>query len=208
MQAVGFLTDKDDILNLPVKILANMQVVSIKDVAEVEEGKSARTGAATYNGRECVLGTIMMMTGENSRTVSERAAEQIAIISKDLPSDVEIIPLYNRSDLVGATINTVWHNVATGAALVIVILFLLVGNLRAAFITAITIPLTLLITVIGMRFFHISGNLMSLGALDFGIIIDGVVIVVDYSMRKIKEKLQDKKVLTPSEIEPNISGVT
>lgn len=208
VQAVGFLTTKEDILNLPVKTLSNMRVISIKDVAEVEEGKAARTGAATYNGRECVLGTIMMMTGENSRTVSERAAEQIAIISKDLPSDVEIIPLYNRSDLVGATINTVWHNVATGAALVIIILFLLVGNLRAAFITAITIPLSLLITVIGMRFFHISGNLMSLGALDFGIIIDGVVIVVDYSMRKIKEKLQDKKYLSPSEIDTIVINAT
>lgn len=201
VQAVGFLNNKDDILNLPVKILPNMTVISIKDIAKVEEGKAARTGAATYNGRESVLGTIMMMTGENSRAVAELAHEQIQIISKDLPDTVEIIPLYNRSDLVNATINTVWHNVATGAALVIIILFLLVGNLRAAFITAFTIPLTLLITVIGMRYFHISGNLMSLGALDFGIIIDGVVIVVDHCMRKIKEKIKDKGKLSPSEID-------
>lgn len=193
VQAVGFLSNAEEILNLPIKNLPNMQVVSIKDVAEVSEGKETRSGAATYNGRESVLGTIMMMTGENSRTVAERADAQILEISKHLPETVEIIPLYSRSDLVNATIGTVWHNITTGALLVIIVLFLLIGNVRAAFITALAIPLSLLITVISMKSLGISGNLMSLGALDFGIIIDGVVIVVDHCMRKIKERVKDGK---------------
>ena len=201
IQAVGFLTSKDDILNLPIKNLPNMQVVSIKDVAQVIEGRETRNGTATYNGREVVLGTVMMMTGENSRTVAEAAQNRILEIAKDLPSNMEIISLYSRSDLVDATISTVWHNILTGSLLVMAVLFLLIGNMRAAFITALTIPLSLLITVISMRHLGISGNLMSLGALDFGIIIDGVVIVVDHCLRKLKEKTTGIKNLTQSEID-------
>jgi cobalt-zinc-cadmium resistance protein CzcA len=202
VQAVGFLENTEDILNLPVKIMPDLRVINIRDIAEVIEGKEARTGAATYNGRESVLGTVMMMTGENSRAVAQRTEQKIKEISKDLPEGVEIIPVYSRSDLVSATINTVWHNILTGACLVIIILFLLVGNIRAAFITALSIPLALLVTVISMRLFNISGNLMSLGALDFGIIIDGVVIVVDHCMRRLKEQAgNNDKVLTAAEID-------
>lgn len=202
VQAVGFLKDKNEILNLPIKTMNSFDTVTIKNVATVKEGRESRTGAATYNGREAVLGTVMMMTHENSRTVAETVRERITEISKDLPSDMEIITVYSRSDLVSATINTVWHNVLTGACLVIIILFLLVGNMRAAFITALAIPISLLITVICMKIFNISGNLMSLGALDFGIIIDGVVIVVDHCMRKIKEKIgNSKRELSQEEID-------
>ncbi|MDR2337571.1 MAG: CusA/CzcA family heavy metal efflux RND transporter [Deltaproteobacteria bacterium] len=209
VQAVGFLKDKNDILDLPIKTLPNFQTISVRDVAEVQEGKENRSGAATYNGREAVLGTAMMMTGANSRTVALRIEERIEEIAKTLPAAMEIIPLYSRSDLVNATINTVWHNILTGACLVIVILFLLVGNLRAAFITALAIPLALLITIISMQALNISGNLMSLGALDFGIIIDGVVIVVDHCLRKIKEKIGETKlVLTQAEIDSFVLDAT
>lgn len=202
VQAVGFLSDKNDILELPVKTMSNLQIINIKDVANVIEGKESRNGAATYNGQEAVLGTVMMMTGENSRAVAERVQEKINEIAETVPKNMEIIPLYSRSDLVNATISTVWHNIITGACLVIIVLFLLIGNIRAAFITALAIPLSLLITVICMKQLNISGNLMSLGALDFGIIIDGVVIVVDHCMRKLKEKLGNVKTeVTQTEID-------
>jgi cobalt-zinc-cadmium resistance protein CzcA len=168
--------------------MPNFDVVKIGDVADVSDGKELRHGAATHNGREAVVGTIMMMTGENSRKVAELAEKRVAEISRDLPAGVEIIPVYSRRDLVNATIETVWRNIISGSILVIIMLFLLVGNLRAAFITALTIPLALVITIIGMKTLNISGNLMSLGALDFGIIIDGVVIVVDHCMRKLAGK--------------------
>lgn len=209
IQGIGFLKNKEDILNLPIKTLPNMQIISIKDVAEVVEGKESRTGVATYNSKETVLGTVMMMTGENSRTVSKRIEERIEEVKKDLPDNVELTVVYSRSDLVDATISTVWHNIIVGASLVIIILFLLVGNIRAAFITAIAIPLSLLITFIFMRVFNISGNLMSLGALDFGIIIDGVVIVVDHSLRKIKEKINDNgEPLSPEEVDEVVISAT
>ncbi len=191
VQAIGFLKTPEDVLSLPIKKMANFDVVKIGDVADVVEGKEFRYGSATYNGREAVVGTILMMTGENSRIVAELAEKRIAEISRDLPSNIKIIPVYSRSDLVNATIDTVWKNITFGCILVIVILFLLIGNVRAALITAFTIPLALIITIIGMRSFGISGNLMSLGALDFGIIIDAVVIVVDHCMRKLAGKNGD-----------------
>ena len=188
VQGIGFLKTPDDILALPVKTMPNFDVIKIGDIASVEEGKEIRHGAATYNGREAVIGTVMMMTGENSRKVAAAAEARLAEISKDLPGGVKIIPVYSRSDLVNATIGTVWHNIISGSILVIIMLLLLVGNLRAAFITSLAIPLALMITIIGMKMLDISGNLMSLGALDFGIIIDGVVIVVDNCMRKLSSK--------------------
>jgi cobalt-zinc-cadmium resistance protein CzcA len=201
VQAVGFLKNTGDILNLPIKNLPNLQIITLGDVAKVMEGRENRNGAATYNGREAVLGTIMMMTGENSRAVAERADAKIAEIAKTLPDNMQITPLYSRSDLVNATTSTVWHNIISGSILVIITLLLLVGNLRAAFITALTIPLALFFTIISMKTLGISGNLMSLGALDFGIIIDGVVIVVDHCMRKIKEKIGNRKSLSTAEMD-------
>ncbi|MDR2860989.1 MAG: efflux RND transporter permease subunit, partial [Syntrophobacterales bacterium] len=201
VQAVGFLRSENDILNIPIKSLQNLQIISIKDVARVMAGKEIRHGEATYNGRPALLGTVMMMTGENSRAVAERTDAKIKEIAGDLPDSMEIIPLYSRSDLVNATIKTVWQNVTMGAFLVIIALFLLVGNIRAAFITALTIPLALLMTIIGMKHLGISGNLMSLGALDLGLIIDGVVIVVDHCMRKIKAKLGSRKSIPAEEMD-------
>lgn len=188
IQASGLFESLDDIRNVPVKILGNLKVVSISDIAKVRFGKELRTGAALYNGREVVIGTVLMLLGENSREVSLRVAEQIEKIKMGLPEGFHIKTLYNRSDLVNETLNTVKHNLFTGAALVIVILFLLVGNIRAALITAIVIPVALLITFILMRKYGISGNLVSLGALDFGIIVDGAVIVLDNCVRHLKDK--------------------
>lgn len=189
--------------------MGNLQIISISDIAKVNYGKELRTGAALYNGREAVVGTTLMLLGENSREVSLRVAEQIEKIKKGLPKGYRIETLYNRSDLVNATLDTVKHNLLTGAALVIIILFLLVGNLKAALITAIIIPISLLMTFILMRYYGVSGNLVSLGALDFGIIVDGAVIVLDSCVRHIQEKtklLQRK--LTSLEIKDTIHKAT
>ena len=188
VQGVGLLQSITDIKAVPIKSLETFRTVRIGDVAQVELARELRTGAAIVNGQEEVLGTTLMLLGENSRTVSLRVDERMKEIRKALPPGYKIRTLYNRSDLVNATIGTVEHNLLTGAGLVVVILLLLVGNVRAALITALTIPLSLLITFVGMKHFGISGNLMSLGALDFGIIVDGAVIVIDNCVRVLHER--------------------
>lgn len=199
VQASGLFENLEDIRVVPIKTLGNLQIISIGDIAKVGIGKELRTGAALYDGKEAVIGTALMLLGENSREVSLRVAEQIEKIKEGLPKGFHIKTLYNRSELVNATLDTVKHNLITGAALVIVILFLLVGNLRAALITAIVIPISLLITFILMRKYGISGNLVSLGALDFGIIIDGAVIVLDNCVRHIHDKTKElgRKLSSP-----------
>ncbi|PKP82716.1 MAG: CusA/CzcA family heavy metal efflux RND transporter [Alphaproteobacteria bacterium HGW-Alphaproteobacteria-18] len=164
-------------------------IVSVRlgDVAEVREGEELRTGAATQNGEEIVLGTAFMLVGENSRTVSVAVDEKVDAIRPGLPDGVAISPVYNRTNLVDATIATVEKNLAEGALLVIVILFLLLGNIRAALLTAAVIPLAMLMTVTGMVSNKVSGNLMSLGALDFGLIVDGAVIIVENCLRRFGE---------------------
>ena len=138
-----------------------------------------RTGAATQNGEEVVLGTVIMLMGENSRAVSRAAAAKVEEIQKSLPKGIRIQPVYDRTSLVDRTIATVRTSLIEGALLVIAVLFLLLGNLRAALITAAVIPLAMLMTVTGMVRGGVSGNLMSLGALDFGLIVDGAVIIVE-----------------------------
>ncbi|MBO9665377.1 MAG: efflux RND transporter permease subunit, partial [Bdellovibrio sp.] len=202
VQGIGLFKNAKDIEKVPVKQLDSFRVIRIGDIAKVSLGKELRTGAATHNGRETVLGTVMMLLGENSRTVATRVKDKVDEIQKTLPADVELSTVYNRSDLVDATLGTVEHNLMLGATLVIVILFLLIGNIRAAVITAVTIPLSLLATFLVMKPLGISGNLMSLGALDFGIIVDGTVILIDNCVRYIHE--QSKKAgrkLTPEEVQ-------
>jgi heavy metal efflux system protein len=160
----------------------------IGDVADVEEGKELRTGAATRNGEEAVLGTACMLIGENSRAVADRIDEKIKQINQTLPSGVVVTTVYDRSNLVDATIETVRQNLFEGAALVVVVLFALFGNLRAALIVAMIIPLSMLFTITGMVQTNISGNLMSLGALDFGIIVDGAVIIVENCVRCLADE--------------------
>ena len=209
VQGNGLFTTLEDIKDVPIRMLENSQIISLGDIAEVKLGKELRTGAALFNSQEVVLGTALMLLGENSRTVSLRVADQIEEIKKGLPSGYKIETVYNRSDLVNATLSTVEHNLVLGAFLVIVILFLLVGNIRAAFITAVVIPLSLLFTFILMRKFGISGNLVSLGALDFGIIVDGAVIVLDNCVRHIHDRTQSaKRELTSRELNDAIHDAT
>ena len=172
----------------------------IRDVADVFLGKELRNGAATKNGTEVVLGTVFMLIGENSRTVSGRVHEKMAEINKTLPEGIVARTVYNRTDLVNATIETVKTNLFEGAVLVVVILFLLLGNIRAALITALVIPLSMLFTITGMVGAKISGNLMSLGALDFGLIVDGAVIIVENCIRRLgEEQHRLKRLLTRPE---------
>lgn len=159
--------------------------VRIKDVANVYLGKELRTGAATYNGEETVLGTAMMLIGENSRVVAKAMADKLIEVQKSLPAGVIVEPVYDRTNLVDKTIATVQKNLFEGAVLVIVILLLLLGNITGALITAMVIPLSMLFAITGMVGNRVSGNLMSLGAIDFGLIVDGAVIVVENCLRQL-----------------------
>ncbi|MCZ8294476.1 MAG: CusA/CzcA family heavy metal efflux RND transporter [Hylemonella sp.] len=159
--------------------------VRVRDVAVVEIGRELRTGAATDNGREVVLGTVFMLIGENSRKVSQAADKKMVEINRNLPDGVHAVTVYNRTILVDKAINTVKKNLLEGAILVIAILFLFLGNMRAAILTAMVIPLSMLFTFTGMVQQKVSANLMSLGALDFGIIIDGAVVIVENCVRRL-----------------------
>lgn len=161
--------------------------IRIGDVSNVIMGEELRTGAATENGREVVLGTVFMLAGENSRVVARAAAARLEQAAKALPGGVRAVPIYDRTELVERAIWTVEKNLLEGALLVIVVLFLLLGNVRAALITAAVIPITMLMTVTGMVRTGVSGNLMSLGALDFGLIVDGAVIIVENCLRRFGE---------------------
>ena len=165
--------------------------VRIRDVADVLIGHELRTGAATQDGKEVVLGTVFMLIGENSRTVSNAVAERLKNVNASLPEGIVVQPVYNRTALVDRTIETVTKNLVEGALLVIVILFILLGNIRAALITASVIPLVMLMTITGMVQNRVSGNLMSLGALDFGLIVDGAVIIIENCIRRLSEKQKD-----------------
>ena len=162
--------------------------IRVRDVATLTSGAELRLGAASLNGHECVLGTAMMLIGANSRTVSAAVDGKMSAVNRSLPPDIRASAVYNRTKLVDATIHTVTHNLAEGAILVIVILFLLLGNFRAALICALAIPLSMLATATGMVQSHVSGNLMSLGAIDFGIIVDGSVIIVENCLRMLAER--------------------
>jgi len=159
--------------------------VRIKDLAVVKYGKELRTGSATFDGEETVLGTAFMLLGENSRTVSKAVAKKLNEINDFLPPGINAVPLYDRTTLVDKTIATVRTNLFEGAVLVIAVLFALLGNIRAAFIVALVIPLSMLFAITGMAMNRVSGNLMSLGAIDFGIIVDGAVIVVENALRRL-----------------------
>ncbi|MEW6122713.1 MAG: CusA/CzcA family heavy metal efflux RND transporter [Pseudomonadota bacterium] len=174
--------------------------IRIGDIAEVREGKELRTGAATLNGQEVVLGTTMLLIGENSRTVAERVDARLGEIGRSLPEGVVARAVYDRSHLVEATIATVEKNLVEGALFVIAVLFLLLGNIKAAIVTACVIPLAMLFTITGMVQHRVSANLMSLGAIDFGIIIDGAVIIVENCLRLLAEAQHKRgRLLTRTE---------
>ncbi|PZQ14322.1 MAG: CusA/CzcA family heavy metal efflux RND transporter [Ancylobacter novellus] len=183
IRVIGQSTGIEDLRNI---LIAQKEGVAIRvgDVADVILGEELRTGAATKNGKEVVLATVFMLVGENSRVVSQAVSARLDEAAKALPKGVVAKPLYDRTALVERTIWTVEKNLLEGAALVVIVLFVLLGNIRAALITAVIIPVSMLITLTAMVGSKVSGNLMSLGALDFGLIVDGAVIIVENCLRR------------------------
>lgn len=191
VRSPGQLSNLEDIGELVVAEHSGMQV-RVRDIAEVAIGRELRTGAATQNGQETVMGTAMMLTGQNSRTLSRALDVALLDANKALPEGVIATSVYNRTHLVDKAIATVQKNLLEGALLVIAVLFALLGNLRAALITAAVIPITLLITLTGMVKLGVSANLMSLGALDFGLIVDGAVIIVENCIRRLAQAQREQ----------------
>ncbi len=187
VRAAGRLEDMDDIGNVVVATRGGVPV-RVKDIAEVRIGRDLRTGSGSEDGQEVVIGTALMLIGENSRTVAAAVDARMEQIRRSLPPGVEVQTVLDRTRLVEATVRTVAKNLSEGAALVIVILFLLLGNIRAAVITALVIPVAMLMTMSGMVEARISANLMSLGALDFGLIVDGAVIITENALRHLAER--------------------
>lgn len=218
VRSPGQLSTIDDIGNVIVKQYQNNPIM-VKDVADIGIGKELRSGAATLNGEETVMGTAMMLLGENSRTVARDVALKLEVIQPSLPAGIVAEAVYDRTTLVDKAIATVTKNLLEGALFVVVILFLLLGNLRAALITAVVIPLSMLMTITGMVSQGVSANLMSLGALDFGLIVDGAVIIVENAVRRLseaqhrngllplKERLETVFEATSEVIRPSLFGV-
>ncbi len=187
VRSSGRLESMDEIGNVVVTTRGGVPV-RVKDIAEVRIGRDLRTGSASEDGREAVVGTALMLIGENSRTVAAAVDARMREIRRSLPPGIEVQTVLDRTRLVEATIRTVATNLTEGAALVVVILFLLLGNIRAAVITALVIPVAMLMTTTGMVEAGISANLMSLGALDFGLIVDGAVIITENALRHLAER--------------------
>ncbi len=185
----GQAAGESDLSNIIIATRGGVPI-RVSDVAEISIGSELRSGAATENGREIVLGTVLMLTGENPRVVAQAAADRLEQITATLPEGISAHPLYDRTELVERTIETVQKNLAEGALLVVLVLFLLLGNFRAALITAAVIPVAMLMTLTGMLATRTSANLMSLGALDFGLIVDGAVIIVENCLRRLGERQQ------------------
>ncbi|NJJ60993.1 CusA/CzcA family heavy metal efflux RND transporter [Pseudomonas sp. B14(2022)] len=199
IRAPGQVASIDDIANIVITT-SDGTPIRVRNVAQVEIGRELRTGAATENGREVVLGTVFMLIGENSRTVSQAVASRLEQINLSLPDGVVAVTVYDRTNLVEKAIATVKKNLFEGALLVVAVLFLFLGNIRAALITAMVIPLAMLFTFTGMFTNKVSANLMSLGALDFGIIVDGAVVIVENAIRRLAHAQQRHgRLLTRSE---------
>ena len=200
VRAAGRVQTVEEIERLPLKFGSRATPLRVRDVAEVGIGKAVRTGTATYNGEEALLGAALMLAGENSRLVAKRVDEKLKEIQPKLPAGVTIIPVYDRTVLVDRTIRTVEMSLFEGAVLVVVVLLVMLGNWRAALIVALAIPLSLLFAMTGMVQSGVSGNLMSLGAIDFGLIVDGAVVMVENIIRHLAEKQQRlKRRLTATE---------
>lgn len=212
----GQAEDMATIGNIPLKS-TNGSALTIKDVAEIENGQGLRNGAATQNGREVVMSTVFMLIGENSRTVAHTVGEKLKEINATLPEGIVATAVYDRTTLVDKTLQTVQTNLLEGAILVMVVLFVLLGNFRAAFLTALVIPFAMLMTITGMVQTRVSANLMSLGALDFGLLVDGAIIIVENCLRRLsqagdellplKERLELVFEATREVIRPALFGV-
>lgn len=189
VRSIGRLKNTDDIGEVVVATRSGVPV-RVRDIAEISVGRELRTGSASMNGQEVVIGTALMLIGGNGRTISAAVDDKIKELNRSLPADIEIKPVLNRTILVDATIQTVAKNLAEGALLVVLVLFLFLGNFRAALITALVIPIAMLMTVTGMVESKISANLMSLGAIDFGLIVDGGVIIAENCLRYLAQRQQ------------------
>ena len=188
LRGIGLVEKPDDVASIVVKTGKEGIPIYVRDIGEVVQGATIRQGAVTGDGEgEIVAGIVLMLKGANSRTVVESIKERVESIRKTLPIGVELIPFYDRTELVDRTIYTVVKNLVEGAALVVIVLIILLGNWRGSLIVAAVIPLSMLFAAILMRIFNVSGNLMSLGSLDFGLIVDGAVIVVENTVRRRAE---------------------
>ena len=188
LRGLGLVENPEDIGNIVVKTGAEGVPVYVRDVGEIVEGSTVRQGAVTSSGEgEIVAGIVLMLKGANSRTVVEAVKERVETVRKSLPKGVELVPFYDRTELIDRAIATVEKNLVEGAILVIVVLMVLLGNWRGALLVATIIPLSMLFAAILMRIFNVSGNLMSLGALDFGLIVDGAVVMVENTIRRRAE---------------------
>ena len=219
IRSPGQVNNLDDIRAITVALRDDVPI-RLDTIADVKLGNELRTGAATQDGQEVVMGTVFMLMGENSRVVAHATADRLEAIKPSLPQGVELNALYNRTLLVDKTIVTVQKNLAEGALLVIIVLLLLLGNWRAALVTAAVIPVAMLMTITGMVESNVSGNLMSLGALDFGLIVDGAVIIVENCLRHLaayqrmhgsipdlSERLRIVREATVEVIRPSVFGV-
>ncbi|MDR2684708.1 MAG: CusA/CzcA family heavy metal efflux RND transporter, partial [Prevotellaceae bacterium] len=205
IRGIGLATSLDDIKNIAVKITGTTPIF-IKDVAEVRYGNAVRYGALTYNGeKEAVGGIVMMLKGENSNEVVRRIKAKLPVIQRSLPEDVIIEPFLDRTDLVGRAIGTVEKNLAEGALIVIFMLVIFLGNLRAGLIVASAIPLSMLFALGMMNVFGVSANLMSLGAIDFGLIVDGAVIIVEAVLHQLPQRISSQK-LTKKEMNAEVGN--
>jgi len=217
MRVPGQINSLEQLNNIVIRSDKGIPI-HVKDVADVSLGKELRSGAATQDGREVVMSTVMMLIGENSQTVSHDIANKLQDIKRSLPEGITVTAVYNRTNLVNKTLETVQKNLLEGALLVIVVLFVLLGNIRAAILTAAVIPIAMLMTITGMVQTRVSANLMSLGALDFGLIVDGAVIIVENCLRRLsgahreegiplKERLTIVFEATREVIRPALFGV-
>jgi len=199
LRGVGLAQSPEDLARIVVKTGDRGVPVYVRDLGTVVTGAALRQGAVTAQGNgEIVAGIAIMLLGENSRSVVERVRQRIEEIKRTLPLSVELVPFYDRTELVDRTIRTVRNNLLEGAVLVIIVLILLLGNWRAALLVATIIPLSMLFAAMLMRAFHVSGNLMSLGALDFGLIVDGAVVMVENAVRRRAEAQRARPTEAPA----------
>ncbi len=204
IRSVGMVTSLQDLASIVVTAEHGTPVL-LRDVAELRVGSPLRTGISTKDGKEAVIGTVLMLQGANGRTVARAADERLDALRQQIPPDVKLTPVYNRSDLVDHTVHTVQASLIEGGVLVILVLLLLLGNVRGAIIVAMAIPLSMLFAVSGMNYFGISGNLMSLGAIDFGLIVDGAVVMVENAVRRLAEERENAgRTLTREEVSHSV----
>ena len=201
LRGIGLVENPEDIGSIVVKTGEEGVPVYVRDVGEIVEGATVRQGAVTSDGKgEIVAGIVLMLKGENSRTVVNAVKERVETVKKSLPAGVELVPFYDRTELIDRAIATVETNLVEGAILVIVVLMVLLGNWRGALLVATIIPLSMLFAAILMRIFNVSGNLMSLGALDFGLIVDGAVVMVENTIRRRAEAQHEAELTGHREI--------